>query len=1399
MFERNIPFIFFTVDTPTGLCYYRDENGNRQSMPLSAALALNMKSAPDGWMSQELGFTRNTHYFGLNRSHSIPQKLVNDAAFIVRSLMNEGRGIEVPLTMMIFKYDGNPAPGDPVYAFYYKGQIDLPKSADRVAEGLKCNLMEGGFTQLLKAHESTFYEIECDGSILENIKVNMDGMLFEDTFNYQIIGIDVPVAGAAGVPCSFISNEGDNAGIVHSDPTYDTVVSSPFISDYYQQSQNYMFVSARPIAVRIRGSITVSSSVPGKTINFALFTATSKSVPIPATSDLTNITWLVNFIDVNGQQIFYFDQVINLSANERLFLQLETINGTDTNFSLKGGDFTLTFASQFPATYPWGITLFDLGKKLIQRICQDASINGETYNYGFVSQLLQDNINLVAMAGDSLRASGDPNYQRFFNAVVNNPNYPSTGVSFFYGPVIRTCLADFFDSVNAILNASMGTQVRVGENETVFIEKKGYVFDASVKNLDNGEVTDLEHTPAFDLLFTLFKVGYAPQQYDQKAGKYAWNTMLEMITPLKSIPSKTFEVISKYLTDPYLMERLRSNVGDTSSTRNGSDNAVFIANTDPNNFVFETYTARFDADVTQVGGDPGGIGNTNILLLIQQYLQGIGLTNINGSYLSPSNTAAIFLFNQPALSGTTFNLHLDITGSLAGNPFNTLTGQPADTVTIKLWINGVVFQSWTVTASSPATAITITLDTTHAFSFKDSIYLTADTSPTGSASLESVNLVITTLASANYFTARGSAITVNQGSSLQLLALPNITPALDGNGRPVVSSGFQYFQFNSVLLNQNFNIVPSLSAVMDGGTTGQKAEFDLYLNGIPVFTQTWIRDASLPTQGFGFVPGFGSPTINHDFQQGDIVFMVGSAENIKYFISDAVLQLTSTQIKAYDLYRVQYDAISGIPTLLGYLPGTTIPITTGPGAPYNIEQVSPKRMLLTWGNYIRSTLWDQVPGTLKFSQLSKNQYLSTSKNGVTITENAAVSISDLAPILFKAKYITYKTRVQETFARVLTGAANAYVGATFNGIPAPAFPMEMKQRPALNESQDWKMLAAPDFDPSLFNDVNIDGLKFLDMSPNSLFCSFLSPVQFVPEGKVLPAAYHTRSRNYFWFIEQVNGWINQNNYWQPWQNGDPCNLQFITRDLNALVLNLYACDGTLISTTAATVKTSPAIISPYHLWEVSVDLTTLPAGGYYLTAVAGSGGNTVTFISEGLSVKADWPGTLSFDYTSSVNKQSMIFDTGYSPRMRIRGFYDNMFDQEFKGAWYVNQPQDIQILNAIPYETTELWCGLDDGIPDYVHKKVARILLLNGCMIEQEGFSINEGDKWEKTFIEGNPKKFHKITIRPSRNLDGISQDVDGFTDDTTMMTSMDAQYFGPNAGNAGSGEPDIVTVTINT
>jgi hypothetical protein len=298
------------------------------------------------------------------------------------------------------------------------------------------------------------------------------------------------------------------------------------------------------------------------------------------------------------------------------------------------------------------------------------------------------------------------------------------------------------------------------------------------------------------------------------------------------------------------------------------------------------------------------------------------------------------------------------------------------------------------------------------------------------------------------------------------------------------------------------------------------------------------------------------------------------------------------------------------------------------------------------------------------------------------------------------------------------------------------------------------------------------------MPPNSIWCAFACPIKFVPNGQILNPRFHTKNIDLFWFSEQITNWINQKNYWNPVQTNDPFPVQFFTNGLAPVTVQVITDNGTAGATT--TLTNIPTNATPYSLWEGNIDLSGLAEGGYYLLVTAGTGGLAASIISEGLQIKSDWPQTIAVDYTNT------------------QGFFDNRLKPKFKATFYTDQPQDITLLNAFPYETSELWIGLDDGVPDYLIKQLNRIFLFDTVMLEGIQYTINDGADWEETFIEGNPKKYWKIDIRPSKNIDGIAATANGATSNSSMIITTDANYFGPNVNNASdTTETDIIQVEI--
>src|SRR5581483_3823050 len=366
--------------------------------------------------------------------------------------------------------------------------------------------------------------------------------------------------------------------------------------------------------------------------------------------------------------------------------------------------------------------------------------------------------------------------------------------------------------------------------------------------------------------------------------------------------------------------------------------------------------------------------------------------------------------------------------------------------------------------------------------------------------------------------------------------------------------------------------------------------------------------------------------------------------------------------------------------------------------------------------------------------------------------NAAVAIEDLGDPLFYPLIFEFKTKVPLTFAQLLSYSANGHIQFSYNGTTLYGFPLEITQRPALEESQTWKLLCSPLVKLTDLVDMDIDGLNLLNLMANDSFISHLCPVKFVPLNLSQDPHYHFVHMDQDWFINQVKFWIHKSNYFQPWQINDTIPLQVITGGIGPVQVDIYNCNAQSVYTTTMNAVTTDALQGTNVLYELSLNITGigLPEGVYYIVITVG----TKQYISEGQWIKADWPMTLLINYSNSVNKQSMIFSSGYSPSIRVPGWIDQ-YNPEAKFSTFEDQPADIELLNRIPFRTHKLNIAFAGGVPDWLVDKVNRIMLLNTTTIDGVAYTRDSDAKWEVKNTDSWPKRYWSLSIRPAQNRDG--------------------------------------------
>jgi hypothetical protein len=1347
----------FLMQTHSGLVYYKDAAYMTQLGNVLSGIDYSLPQMAQGWEDTQLSFGRNTHYWGINRSYTIPLKFVGDGAAIIRELFYGGIGIETPLTLVVLKWDDI----NGFFGLYYRGQIDLTKINDEVADGVTVNIMEGGVIQLLKAYENTVIEIPCDGSIPENIKVNCDGILFNDVFHYQIIPVQPPIAGDIPLPAVFLSNDGDNIGIIHNDP----IIEAPY-TGYYQKSGNFILTSIAPIKVRIQGTITVRSDWRVHNTSFYMHTATSFSQPRAGGADHqkglikpfsdTSVDpsgiWqpVDSQVHIDGQQVYNFDETVSLSANENLFILF--FNNFEANpINILGGSLSLTFQSRYQSSRVWGVTFYDLFRLLMREICALASTAFQTFNYQADSKLLQQYLRLVITSGDAARASTDPNYGQYFNQVTINPQNPNNQ---FYnqfpslGPTIKTTLSNCFDTANAILNAALSNQTLPGEQESLFIERKSYVMDSSVVTMTLPQVSNLRISLDLEHFFNWLEIGYEPQQYDEKSGKFEYNNTNRYQAPIKSL-AKVLQLISKYRADSYGFEFTRYNTqGGKSSTFNSSDNSVFILNTDFTSFIFDYFSAVFTSSITS----PSSPTNTDQHLILNQNYQPFTFGTLNGEYFTNNLDFSIFMFTQPAPGLKTVVVAFTCL----------LNGLIGDSATIKMYINGVVVQTWSQAITGVNTTFNNGASFSHTFAQSDNIYFTISTVLTCTAQISTFSLNV----GSGYFICNSSGnIDISAGSTQQMISLPTQTPTLvvvHGTNVPVMQSGYEYFMFLSNVGNKNFDWSFQITGYVNG-LPSETTTFDVWKNGVNVGTVTYpgvnTITAFNPTDAIVFSGNF-------NFNLYDIIWVTASATNVNVWVVNAELLFTSTGIKAYNLLRKAYDAVSGI---------------QNPETAFNIEDLTPARMLQANYSLLKSILFN-LPGMLKFQTTDKNQFISTTSGGVTITENASIDPHAMGDALFIPLIAEFDTEVPDNFAALMNQAVNAHIQFPYRNKNLFVFPDMVSVKPALREKQSWKCRISPKTNILDLIDLDWDGIITLQLMDAMI--PFICPVHFVPLAYTKDPRYNTYTMDQDWFKNRITDWIDTNDYFAPWQTNDTIQLQCQTAGLSPVTAQIVDCNGRNVGAAINIPSVAnPAILAPQALYQGSIPLNTVAEGKYYILYTMGVGGAMASFISEGIWVKAYWPKTQLVEYSNTRNKLAVVFTSGYKPSIRMMSQISR-FTPKSKSSVYIDEPQDITLLNAIPYDTWKWTIGFDSGIPDYMMRKIDRIMLLDTTSIDGDQYSRDGEANVEKQSFPGQPKEYLTLDIRKALNEDGITLNTSGQIDSQQQAGYvMDANAVGQNAG----------------
>lgn len=543
MFATKEIFLFFLTNA-TGQCYFVDVHGNVNTCAPNDNRGVQwLPQAPEGWDQQSIGFQRNKTNWALNRQYTEPLKFVGDGARIIRWLCYTQQGSESAVFLTVLKYNKGAGIYDTYLPFV---ELDLSQVQDRVVGEVTVNAMEGGLLKVLKAYENTTFQVPLDGTLPENLVVNINGLVFQAQLDYQIVPAVFNQSGCI-VPMVFGTEQGNDVGIFKGSPTqvFFNRGDGTAFNQLITTNPNYAFSSVNDLT-----NVTLSGAIR--------FTGNLANGCLVAWTSLNNFYPLINTCDVNrtptgaiiGNEVYTVNVTIpTLAAGENVFIMMLTSDGSPA-MSFATVDFFITFSSQFRDTTTVAMRPLDVLNNILKQACELAFQYPLTTIYQAQSNLLQQYSHMVLTSGSALR---------------NEAN-----------ATIKTSIGEFFKWCDASFCAGMGP-IGIG-SETLVVESREAFMDASSVTLDLGEVADVQLSTAADLIASELQFGYGEEKYDEKQGNNEYNTTLNMRGPVLRGSNVKYTQISPYTAAPNTIEFTRVLIPTSNTTNNKSDNKTFVIN-----------------------------------------------------------------------------------------------------------------------------------------------------------------------------------------------------------------------------------------------------------------------------------------------------------------------------------------------------------------------------------------------------------------------------------------------------------------------------------------------------------------------------------------------------------------------------------------------------------------------------------------------------------------------------------------------------------------------------------------------------------------------------------------------------------------------------------------------------
>lgn len=276
-----------------------------------------------------------------------------------------------------------------------------------------------------------------------------------------------------------------------------------------------------------------------------------------------------------------------------------------------------------------------------------------------------------------------------------------------------------------------------------------------------------------------------------------------------------------------------------------------------------------------------------------------------------------------------------------------------------------------------------------------------------------------------------------------------------------------------------------------------------------------------------------------------------------------------------------------------------------------------------------------------------------------------------------------------------------------------------------------------------------------------IYIPILNPLRFVDESFENLPQYATKQFDDFLFEEQLQAWEEPVEYCQKYSTTDIIKLQF-QADFDPIKVNVVDADDNIVLTFAAAWTLRNKYDPTFFIYEVSINLNSLPTGCYRVKLECGGGGllpPDKTLISESFEVIEDISNTILFEYNNSTFFGNVLFETGITFGFRVEGIINKM-QPKSKDVLYEDQVLNQTLLSGRPYRLFKLGIGGTFGVPEWIIDKLNWIMDCNNIAIDGKYFTKSEGATWNPKEEENYPLRGYDIDIRESLRRDSAIFDL---------------------------------------